>query len=355
MTQDASDQKAQARRAVIAATVGTTIEWYDFFLYSTVTGLVFGKLFFPNSDPATGTLQAFLVYAVGFISRPIGGAIFGHFGDRIGRKATFVASLLTMGIATMAVGIVPGYSRIGIWGAVALTALRFIQGIGVGGQWGGSVLLAMEWSQGNKRRGLAAAWPQLGVPAGLFLANLVVLAFSAWSGDAFLSWGWRVPFLLSAVMIVVGLWTRLSVAETPAFRNLEVENPLEKTPVMEVIRRQPTRIIQAALLRMIEQAPFYVYTAFIFAYGVQTLSVSRNFLLSAVLLAGAIELLTVPYFGHLSDRIGRKRMYGIGIVTGGIFGLVYFAALGAGSPAVIFAVIAISLVPHAMLYGPQAA
>src|SRR3954470_5299906 len=253
MTQDASDQKAQARRAVIAATVGTTIEWYDFFLYSTVTGLVFGKLFFPNSDPATGTLQAFLVYAVGFISRPIGGAIFGHFGDRIGRKATFVASLLTMGIATMAVGIVPGYSRIGIWGAVALTALRFIQGIGVGGQWGGSVLLAMEWSQGTKRRGLAASWPQLGVPAGLFLANLAVLAFSAWSGDAFLSWGWRVPFLLSVILIVLGLWIRLSVEESPTFKRLASENRIEKAPALTVMRQHPREIILSALARMGEQ------------------------------------------------------------------------------------------------------
>src|SRR6201994_2384083 len=180
----------QLRRAVIASTIGTTIEWYDFFLYSTVTGLVFAKLYFPQSDPLVGTLQAFLIYAVGFIARPVGAAIFGHYGDRIGRKAALIATLLLMGIATFLVGFVPGYAQIGIWGAIILTVLRFVQGIGVGGEWGGSVLLAMEWSKNHGNRGFIASWPQFGVPAGLFLANLAVIVFNNISGDKFLEWGW---------------------------------------------------------------------------------------------------------------------------------------------------------------------
>src|ERR1700756_3343005 len=224
----------QLRRAVIAATVGTAIEWYDFFLYSVVTGLVFAKLFFPKSDPLVGTLQAFAIYAVGFIARPIGAAIFGHYGDRIGRKAALIATLLLMGIATFLVALVPTYEQVGIWGAVILTALRFIQGIGVGGEWGGSVLLAMEWSRTNHSRGFIASWPQFGVPCGLFLSNLAVLAFSQMSGDQFLSWGWRLPFFLSLILVVVGLYIRLGIMETPVFTRLVIERKIERAPMLEV-------------------------------------------------------------------------------------------------------------------------
>src|SRR6516165_10379774 len=200
-----SEHQRCLRRAVIASTVGTTIEWYDFLLYSTVTGLVFGKVYFPGHDPLVSTLQAFGVFFIGFVARPIGAAIFGHYGDRIGRKATLIVTLLMTGIATAAVGLVPGYDTIGIWGAIILTVLRLIQGIGVGGEWGGSVLLAMEWARTNKNRGFIASWPQFGAPAGLFLANLAVLIFSWISGDQFLVWGWRIPFLISIVMVGVGL------------------------------------------------------------------------------------------------------------------------------------------------------
>src|ERR1700722_10614020 len=202
------DARRQLRRAVIASTIGTTIEWYDFFLYSTVTGLVFAKLYFPGSAPLVGTLQAFLIYAVGFAARPVGAAIFGHYGDRIGRKATLIVTLLLMGLATFAVAFVPTYSQIGIWGAILLTVLRFIQGVGVGGEWGGSVLMSMEWARTNAHRGFVASWPQFGVPCGLFLANLAVLAFSHMSGEQFLSWGWRIPFALSLVLVAVGLYIR---------------------------------------------------------------------------------------------------------------------------------------------------
>src|SRR4051794_39540098 len=198
-----AEHRRQLRRAVLAATIGTAIEWYDFFLYSTVTGLVFARVFFPRADPLVGTLEAFGVYAVGFLARPIGAAIFGHYGDRLGRKAALIVTLLLMGIATFLVALVPGYESIGIWGGVLLTALRFIQGIGVGGEWGGSVLLSMEWAQSNRHRGFIASWPQFGVPAGLFLSNLAVLGTSAVSAEQFLMWGWRVPFLFSIVLVML--------------------------------------------------------------------------------------------------------------------------------------------------------
>ncbi|PVX82702.1 MFS transporter [Paraburkholderia unamae] len=349
------DAHRQLRRAVIASTIGTTIEWYDFFLYSIVTGLIFAKLYFPESDPLVGTLQAFLIYAVGFVARPVGAAIFGHYGDRVGRKATLIVTLLLMGLATFAVAFVPTYATIGVWGAVLLTVLRFIQGVGVGGEWGGSVLMSMEWARTNSHRGFVASWPQFGVPAGLFLANLAVLAMSEISGSSFLTWGWRVPFFLSIVLVAIGLYIRLSILETPIFAKLLAENRIEKTPMLEVIRRQPKDILLSALARMAEQAPFYIYTAFVFTYGVKTLHVSRDLMLTAVLAAAVLQFVTIPLFGHVSDLIGRKRMYMIGAVAVGVFGFIYFAMVDTKNPAWIFAAVVLSLVPHAMLYGPQAA
>jgi metabolite-proton symporter len=350
-----SEHQVQLRRAVIASTIGTAIEWYDFFLYSTVTGLVFAKLFFPNSDPWVGTLEAFAIYAVGFVARPVGAAIFGHYGDRIGRKSTLIATLLLMGLATFAVALVPTYESIGIWGAVILTVLRFIQGVGVGGEWGGSVLMSMEWARSNHSRGFIASWPQFGVPCGLFLANLAVLAFSHMSGEQFLAWGWRVPFLLSLLLVGVGLYIRLGIFETPVFAKLMAERKIERTPVLEVIKRHPKEIILSAFARMAEQAPFYIFTAFIFAYGTGTLQLSRDFLLTAVLVASVLSFFSIPFFGHLSDRIGRKTMYMIGAVVTGVFGFVYFGMLNTGMAAIIFLAIVLSLIPHDMMYGPQAA
>ena len=358
-----SDHHAQLRRAVIASTVGTTIEWYDFLLYSTVTGLVFGKLFFPKSDPLVGVLEAFAVYTVGFIARPIGAMIFGHYGDRIGRhygdrigrKATLIATLLLTGLATFAVGFVPTYETAGIWGAVILTVIRFIQGVGVGGEWGGSVLLAMEWARTNKHRGFITSWPQLGGPGGLLLANIAVLVFSRISGDQFLVWGWRIPFMLSIVMVAIGLYIRLGILETPAFRRIVAERRVERVPVLEVIKRQPGAIILTAFARMAEQAPAYIYLAFVFAYGVNVLHTPRDFLLTSLIAAGVVSMATIPLAGHFSDIIGRKRMYLIGAVLTGIYGFVYFALLDTTVPIWIFIAIVLSFVPHDLLYGPQAA
>jgi len=349
------ESRKQLRRAVIAATIGTTIEWYDFFLYSIATGLVFAKLYFPRSDPLVGTLEAFGIYAVGFIARPVGAAIFGHYGDRIGRKATLIATLLLMGLATFAVAFVPTYDSIGIWGAVLLTVLRFVQGVGVGGEWGGSVLLSMEWTRTNAHRGFVAAWPQFGVPAGLFLANLIVLSLSQMSGGDFLAWGWRIPFFLSIFLVAIGIYIRLNILETPIFARLLAERKIERTPMLQVIKRQPWDILWSALARMAEQAPFYLYTAFVFTYGTKTLGVTRDLLLTAVLAAAVLEFFTIPFFGHLSDLIGRRRMYLIGAVTAGVFGFVYFTLADTKDPVLIFLAIVLSLVPHAMMYGPQAA
>ena len=345
----------ELRRAIVAATVGTTIEWYDFLLYSTMAGLVFGKLFFPNEDPVTATLNAFGIYFVGFVARPVGAFIFGHYGDRIGRKSTLIATLMLMGISTFLVAFLPGYDRIGVWGAVILTILRALQGIGVGGEWGGSVLLSMEWARHHGQRGFITSWPQFGGPAGLFLANLAVLAFSQMSGDAFLSWGWRIPFALSIVLVGIGLWIRLRILETPVFGRLVAERKIERTPIIEVCKKQPGTILVTALARLSEQAPFYVFTAFIFAYGTGVLHVSRDLLLTAVLCATLLSAVTIPLSGHISDRIGRKKMYMIGCATMGIFGFIYFGLIDTGLPLLIFIAIVASLIPHAMQYGPQAA
>jgi MFS family permease len=353
LTADA--HRAQLRRALIASTVGTTIEWYDFLLYGQVTGLVFGKLFFPKSDPLVGVLEAFAVFFIGFVGRPIGAAIFGHWGDRIGRKATLIATLLVTGFATMAVGLVPTYESIGIWGAVLLTVIRLIQGIGVGGEWGGSVLLAMEWARTSKNRGFLAAWPQFGGPAGLFLANLAVLFFSWLSGDQFLVWGWRIPFLLSIVMVGIGLWIRLGISETPVFQKVLDEERVERVPVLEVLKRQPKQVALSALVRMPEQAPGYIVGTFIFTYATTVLGAPRNFVLMAVLVQACLGFLWIPAAGHLSDRIGRKRMYMIGCVLSGLFGFLYFGLLDTRVPALIFVAIALSLLPVTTCYGPQAA
>src|ERR1051326_4463382 len=343
-----ADHSAELRKAVIASTIGTTIEWYDFFLYGTAAGLVFGKLYFPNEDALTATLAAFGTYFIGFVGRPIGAAIFGHYGDRIGRKATLIATLLLMGISTFLIAFVPSYASIGIWGAVILTILRVLQGIGVGGEWGGSVLISMEWARTHNSRGLIASWPQFGVPSGLFLSNLAILAFSSWSGDQFLTWGWRIPFLLSIILVGIGLWVRLGILETPVFQQLVSSNKIERAPILEVIKQQPREILLSALIRMAEQAPFYIFTAFIFAYATGTLKMSRDLILSAVLVGSLLSFVTIPLCGHISDLIGRRRMYLIGAAVMGLFGFLYFGMVDTAIPSAVFIAIVFSLVPPAI-------
>ncbi|HJU19191.1 MAG TPA: MFS transporter [Stellaceae bacterium] len=350
-----AEHSRQLRRAVVAGTVGTVIEAYDFLLYVQIAPLVFAKLYFPHSDPLVGTLEAFAIYAGGFVARPVGAAIFGHYGDRIGRKVTLITTLLLTGLSTFAVGFVPGYAAIGIWGAVILTIVRFIQGIGIGGEWGGATLIAMEWARTNAHRGFITSWPQWGGPAGLFVSNLVVLAFSAISGDQFLVWGWRIPFFLSIIMVGIGLYIRLGILETPVFSRIVEQKQVERAPSLEVIKRYPKQVILTALCRMAEQGPFYVYAAFVFTYGIRVLGASRNMLLTALLAATALSAITIPLAGHISDRIGRKRMYLIGAVTTGVFAFIYFAMMNTMITGVIFIAIVLSFIPHDMMYGPQAA
>jgi MFS family permease len=350
-----TEHRKQLRRAVVASTIGSTIEAYDFLLYSTVTGIVFAKLYFPTSDPLIGTLQAYVIFFLGFVARPIGAAIFGHYGDRIGRKYTLIVTLLLTGFATFAVGLVPTYNQIGIWGALILMLLRAIQGIGLGGEWSGAVLLAMEWARTDKNRGFLASWPQFGAPAGLALANLALLGFSAMSGDQFLAWGWRIPFLLSIIMIGIGLYVRLGILETPVFTKLLAEERVVRAPSLEVFKRQPKEIFLTAFARMAEQGPGYIYGAFIFTYGANVLGTSRNLLLAALLTASILGFLWAPVAGYLSDKIGRRRMYMIGATYSGLYGFAYFALLNTASPSLIFLAVALSLLPIMTLYGPQAA
>ncbi|MEK6437497.1 MFS transporter [Pseudonocardia sp. T1-2H] len=360
MTSTAADQpftklaRSQRRRAVVASTVGTTIEWYDFFLYGTAAALIFPKLFFPGSDPYVGVLLAFGTQFVGFAARPIGAAIFGHYGDRIGRKSTLITTLLIMGIGTALIGILPTYAAIGIAAPILLTVLRLLQGVAVGGEWGGSVLLAMEWGS-VKRRGFMASWPQVGVPLGLLLSTAMVQLMSSTTGPAFETWGWRVPFLASLLLVGVGLYVRLRVLESPEFAAVKEKQTVVKQPVLEVLRTQWREVLVSALVRLSEQAPFYLFITFVLTYGTQQLKLERSSLLTDTLIAAAIGLVSVPLFGWLSDVIGRRLMYGIGIVCTALYAFPYFGLLNTRTAGLVLLAIVLSLIFHDMQYGPQAA
>ena len=346
--------RSQRRRAVTASTVGTTIEWYDFFLYGTAAALVFPKLFFPDSSAYVGVLAAFGTQFVGFAARPIGAAIFGHYGDRFGRKSALITTLMLMGVGTFLIGVLPTHATIGFMAPVLLTLLRLIQGIGVGGEWGGSVLLSMEWGSA-KRRGFMASWPQLGVPLGLLASTGMVKLMSNISGDSFETWGWRVPFLLSAVLVGVGLYVRLRVMDSPDFTVVKKEKAVVKAPVLQVIRTQPREILTSAFVRMSEQAPFYLFITFVLAYGTKKVGFTKDELLTDTMIAAALGLISVPFFGYLSDLIGRRLMYGIGIASTAIFAFPYFGLLNTKVAGMALLAIVVSLLVHDMQYGPQAA
>jgi len=312
-------------------------------------------LFFPESDPLVGTLQAFGIYAVGFVARPAGAAIFGHFGDRIGRKATLIITLLLMGLSTFFVALVPGYATIGIWGAIILTMLRFLQGVGLGGEMGRSHIDRDGMGQDQRPSRVHYFLAAVGRSRRTVLRQPRRLGVQRAVRRPFLAWGWRIPFFLSLLLVAVGLYIRLSILETPVFARLVKEERVARAPAIEVFRSHPKEIALTALCRMAEQGPFYIYAAFVFTYGIGVLHASRNFILTAVLAAALLSLVTTPLAGHLSDVIGRKRWYLIGAVATGIVAFIYFAMMNTALPAVMFVAIVLSFVPHDMMWGSQAA
>jgi metabolite-proton symporter len=344
------------RAVMVASFVGTAIEWYDFFLYGTAAALVFGPLFFPNVEPLIGTLSAFGTFAVGFVARPLGGIVFGHFGDRVGRRSMLIYSLVIMGVATFFIGLLPTYATIGVWAPILLVLLRCAQGIGVGGEWGGAVLMAVEHSPPD-RRGLSGSWPQMGVPAGLFLSTVVFgLVSSTLGEEQFLAWGWRIPFLLSIALIAVGLFIRLRILESPAFVRLQQHGLREARPLLAAVRDYRRNLLLAMGMRVAENGLFYVYTVFVLSYGPAALGVSRETMLWGVTLAALIGLAAIPFFGGLSDRVGRRPVYLFGALFSFAYALPFFWLLETRSPAVIWTAIVLGVVlGHNAMYGPQAA
>ena len=342
------------RPVILASFIGTTIEWYDFFLYGTAAALVFNKLFFPTLSPLAGTLSAYGTFAVGFVARPLGGALFGHYGDRVGRKTMLVWSLLIMGVATALMGILPGYERLGIWAPLLLVTLRFLQGIGVGGEWGGAVLMAVEHSTAGKR-GLHGSWPQMGVPAGLLLSTgIFALVSGTLSESAFLSWGWRVPFLLSVILILIGLFIRLRLLETPQFDRIR-EAGVSKAPLLEVLRHHPREILVGMAMRFGQNVLFYIFTVFVLGYGERTLGYTRSTMLAGLASAALVGMFSIPLFGALSDRIGRRPVYFAGAVISLLYAFPFFWILGRGPGFVPIAIILGLNLGQDMMYGPQAA
>ncbi len=352
----------EVNKVVLASLIGTTIEWYDFFLYGTAAALVFGELFFPKSEPLVGTMLAFATYALGFVARPIGAVVFGHFGDRIGRKSMLVATLVLMGVATFLIGLLPTFATLGLWAAAILVLLRLVQGFALGGEWGGAVLMAAEYG-GTERRGLRASWPQAGVPIGMLLSTAVISGVSAVTDDAeFLAWGWRIPFLLSIVLIAVGLWVRLSIAESPVFRAAQeraakaaADARKASPPILEVLRRYPGPLFVAMGARIAENVSYYVFTAFVLVYITEHLGMDKQVGLNALLIAALVHLVVIPTWASLSDRVGRRPVYLIGAVGVGIWAFVFFWLLDGKTGLMVILAIAGGLVFHAAMYGPQAA
>lgn len=342
------------RKVIAASMIGTTIEWYDFFLYGSAAALVFNKLFFPESDPLTGAMLAFATYALGFAARPLGGLVFGHFGDRIGRKRLLMLSLMLMGGATMLIGCLPTYAQIGPMAPVLLVFLRLVQGFAVGGEWGGAVLIVAEHGDA-KRRGFFTSWPQAGVAAGNVVATAVLVVMTATQSEAdFLAWGWRIPFLLSVVLIAVGWWVRSTVAESPLFQEMR-EEKAAGAPALEAIRTRPRALLTGAGLRVAENICYYVITTFSITYVTQVVGLSRQLALDAILVGSIVQFACIPLFAMLSDRIGRRPVYVLGAAGTGVWAFAFFRLLDTGATPLVIAAIVGGLVFHAAMYGPQAA
>lgn len=345
----------QTRRVILASLIGTSLEWYDFFLYTTAATLVFGKLFFPTFDPLNATLLALTTNAVAFVARPLGGIIFGHFGDRNGRKTVLVVTLLLMGISTFLIGVLPGYDSVGVLAPIMLAVLRFAQGLGLGGEWGGAVIMSLEHGD-PRRRGFNASWPQVGVPAGYVLATALLTILSATLSDAaFMSWGWRVPFLLSGVLVFVGLWVRLRITESPLFAQVEQKGAKARMPLVEVLRTHPRALLSAFTARIGVDVAFYTFTAYILVYLTGPLGLDRDLGLNAVLIASALQLGLIPLFGSMSDRFGRRRVYLAGVIGAAVWVFAFFPLLETRSFPLIVLATAVALLCHAAMYGPQAA
>ncbi|YCK36490.1 MFS transporter [Actinomadura sp. ATCC 39365] len=350
-----SSSAHQTRRVILAALVGTSLEWYDFFLYTTAATLVFGKLFFPSLDPLNATLAALTTNAVAFVARPLGGVVFGHFGDRAGRKTVLVVTLLLMGLSTFLIGVLPGYASVGVAAPVLLAVLRFVQGFGLGGEWGGAVIMSLEHGD-SRRRGFNASWPQVGVPAGYVLATglLAILSFVL-SDAAFQSWGWRVPFLLSGVLVLVGLWVRTRVTESPLFSRVEKHGATARMPLVEVLRTHPRALLSAFTARIGVDVAFYTFTAYIIVYLTGQLKLERSVALYAVLIGSVLQLGLIPLFGALSDRLGRRPVYFAGVLAAAVWVFAFFPLLDTKSFPLIVLAAVVALAAHAAMYGPQAA
>jgi len=351
-----TEARTPLRRVIMASMIGTTIEWYDFFLYGSAASLIFKDLFFPQFDPLTGTILSFATYAVGFVARPVGGIVFGHFGDRIGRKRLLMLSLVMMGVATVLIGLLPTYSQIGIWAPVGLVALRLVQGFAVGGEWGGAVLMAAEHGDA-RRRGFWTSWPQAGVAAGFILGAGFLALMAAVQDDAtFRAWGWRVPFLLSFILVIIGWYIRNRVSESALFeRALEEAESPPRLPAIDVVRERPLAILLGAGLRVGENISYYVLTVYSLSYLVDGLKHSKSFALNALLIASVFQFLAIPSFGALSDRIGRRAVYAFGGFGLAAWSFALFPLLASGNTLLIVAALVVGLVFHGAMYGAQAA
>ena len=341
------------RRAFTASLVGTSLEWYDYFIFASAAALVFNKLFFPSFDPVTGTLLSLATFTAGFVVRPLGAMVFGHFGDRVGRKQALTISLLIVGASTFLIGLLPTYASIGVLAPILLVLLRMAQGFALGGEWGGAVLIAMEHGP-QKRRGLYATGPQLGVPVGnLLSAGVFALLVLVLSEDQLLAWGWRVPFLLSGLLLAVGLYARMALEESPAFIKASQRHEIVKAPVLETVRNHPRPLALAIGARLGTDVAYYIFAVFILVYGTETLGLSRSEVLNGVLIGSAIQLVLLPWLGSLSDRVGRRGIYLVGAIAAAVWAFAFFPLLDTKQLGWIYVAAAGGFIAHGLMYAVQ--